>query len=101
MNYVIDADAIFAFKDNLNLLKRRKIILTPHFGEFSVLTGNSIEEVTNNFYELSVNFAAEYGVTLVLKNSPTVITNGRGILTLIQPAGKILPLPERATFCQE
>lgn len=76
LNYVIDADAISAFKGNLNLLKNKKIIMTPHLGEFSNLLGKDNEEVKNNFYELSKNFVKEYKITLVLKNSPTVITNG-------------------------
>lgn len=77
-NYVIDADGIFAFKDNLEILKRRKnkIILTPHYGEFSLLTGYSNKEITENFYELSKEFAKLYNVILVLKNAPSVITDG-------------------------
>lgn len=77
-NYVIDADGLFAFKDNLDLLKRSqsKIILTPHTGEFSNMLNLSSDEVVNNFYELSKNFAKEYNVILVLKGSPTIITDG-------------------------
>lgn len=86
LNYVIDADGIFAFKDNLNLLRKRKIILTPHAGEFSGLIGKSSEEVINNFYELSTDFAKEYGTVLVLKNAPTIITNGKEFY--INPTGK-------------
>ncbi len=77
LHFVIDADAISAFKGNLNLLKKRKIILTPHFGEFSNLTGKSADEIKNNFYELAKAFAREYNIILVLKNSPTIITNGK------------------------
>lgn len=77
-NYVIDADGLFAFKDNLELLKKSqsKIILTPHTGEFANMLNLSSDEVVNNFYELSRNFAKEYNVILVLKGSPTIITDG-------------------------
>lgn len=77
-NYVIDADGLFALKDNLDLLKRSssKIILTPHTGEFANMLNISSDEVINNFYELSRNFAKEYNVILVLKGSPTIITDG-------------------------
>ena len=38
-NFVIDADGIFAFKNNLDLLNKEmsSIVLTPHFGEFANL----------------------------------------------------------------
>ncbi|MDQ3020832.1 MAG: NAD(P)H-hydrate dehydratase [Bacteroidota bacterium] len=86
LNFVIDADAISAFKGKLNYLKKRKIILTPHLGEFSNLTGRKTEEVKSNFYELSKNFAKEYKVILVLKNSPTIITDGENFF--INSTGK-------------
>lgn len=77
-NYIIDADGIFAFKDNLEILKKRKskIILTPHYGEFSLLTGIKLQDITKNFYEISKEFALKYNVILALKNSPTIITDG-------------------------
>jgi ADP-dependent NAD(P)H-hydrate dehydratase / NAD(P)H-hydrate epimerase len=76
LNFVIDADAISAFRNNLNLFKKRKIILTPHAGEFANLIGKKPEEIKNNFYEIAKNFAKEYKVILVLKNSPSIITDG-------------------------
>lgn len=76
LNFVIDADAISAFKGNMNIMKRRKIIITPHLGEFANLTGKNPEDVRNNFYELAKDFAKEYRLILVLKNSPTIITDG-------------------------
>lgn len=76
LNYVIDADGIAAFKGNLNLLKGKKIILTPHLGEFANLIGKRDSDVKSNFYEIAKKFAKEFGVVLALKNSPTIITNG-------------------------
>ena len=78
LNYIIDADAISAFKGNLRLLKNKKIILTPHAGEFANLIEKSTDEVISNFYELAKGFAKEYKIILVLKNSPTIITDGDG-----------------------
>ncbi|HEX2787911.1 MAG TPA: NAD(P)H-hydrate dehydratase [Ignavibacteria bacterium] len=77
-NYIIDADGIFAFKDNLELLKNSisKIILTPHTGEFANLLNLTSQDVVNDFYNLSKNFAKEYNVILVLKGAPTIITDG-------------------------
>jgi hydroxyethylthiazole kinase-like uncharacterized protein yjeF len=75
---VLDADGIFAFKDNLEIFKKKKceLIITPHYGEFSNLTGIKPEEIKNNIYEVSVEFAKKYNLTLVLKNSPTIVTDG-------------------------
>ncbi|MBL7129213.1 MAG: NAD(P)H-hydrate dehydratase [Ignavibacteria bacterium] len=77
-NFVIDADGIFAFKGHLDLLKKKKrnIILTPHYGEFSNLTGLNLSEIKQNFHTIAREFAAEYNVILGLKNSPTIITDG-------------------------
>jgi ADP-dependent NAD(P)H-hydrate dehydratase / NAD(P)H-hydrate epimerase len=77
---VIDADAIFAFKGYTDLLKKsgRKIIITPHYGEFSNLTGIKTEDIKNNIYDISIEFARKYNIILALKNSPTIITDGEG-----------------------
>lgn len=81
-NFVLDADGIFAFKGHLDLLKKEScnIILTPHFGEFANLLDISVEELKNDFINISRNFAKDYNVILVLKNSPTIITDGKDIL---------------------
>jgi NAD(P)H-hydrate epimerase len=87
-NYVIDADALFALKNNLDVLKKNKgkIILTPHYGEFSNLIGLSIPEIKKNLINISKSFAKKYGIILVLKNSPTIVTNGE--YTFINSSGK-------------
>lgn len=77
-NFVIDADAISAFRNDLKLLKGKRIILTPHLGEFARLTGNTTDFIRDNFYELSSEFVRKHKVTLVLKNSPTVIADESG-----------------------
>jgi len=75
---VLDADGIFAFKENPELLKNRKcpLIITPHYGEFANITGLKTDEIKKNLFESAVNFAKDYNLVLVLKNSPTVITDG-------------------------
>ena len=78
-NFIIDADGIFAFKGHLDCLKKEKcsVILTPHFGEFANLLGISSDELKKDFYNIAKEFALKYNVILILKNSPTVITNGK------------------------
>jgi len=75
---VLDADGIFAFKENSELLKNRKcpLIITPHYGEFANITGLKTDEIKRNLFEYAVKFAKNYNLVLVLKNSPTVITDG-------------------------
>jgi ADP-dependent NAD(P)H-hydrate dehydratase / NAD(P)H-hydrate epimerase len=78
-NYVIDADGLYALNGHTDLIKNSSsnIILTPHFGEFASLLNIPVEELKKDFYTIAKDFAAEYSVTLVLKNAPTVITDGK------------------------
>jgi ADP-dependent NAD(P)H-hydrate dehydratase / NAD(P)H-hydrate epimerase len=78
-NFVIDADGIYAFKGYLDSLKKEmhSIILTPHFGEFANLLEISLDDLKKDFYNISKEFASNYNVTLILKNAPTVITDGK------------------------
>lgn len=72
---VIDADGLNALVGNLDLLKKRRsknIILTPHRGEFSRLTGISSKEIEKDKYSIAANFAKKYNLTLVLKGAPTI-----------------------------
>jgi ADP-dependent NAD(P)H-hydrate dehydratase / NAD(P)H-hydrate epimerase len=73
-NFIIDADAIFALKGHLDILRKEdcKIILTPHMGEFANLLDIETEVLRNDFIKRGQDFALKYNVTLVLKNSPSV-----------------------------
>ena len=75
---VLDADGLNAVSMNIDILKGRKgeTILTPHEGEMSLLCGKSVEEIRVNREKTAVDFAKEYGVTLILKGKNTVVTNG-------------------------
>jgi ADP-dependent NAD(P)H-hydrate dehydratase / NAD(P)H-hydrate epimerase len=77
-NFVIDADALYAIKEKLDVLKLNpgKTILTPHYGEFSNLTGLSVDEIRKDLVNVSKSFARKYKIILVLKNAPTIITDG-------------------------
>ncbi len=77
---VIDADGLNAIADQSGILAgtTAEIILTPHHGEFSRLTGFSIEDIAKNRIEMARNYAGENKVTLVLKGSPTVIASKEG-----------------------
>lgn len=77
---LIDADALFALVDHLEILKKIKApcILTPHSGEFSRLIGISSKEIEKNKVELARDFARTYNCTLVLKGAPTITATTDG-----------------------
>jgi len=71
---VIDADALNAMAEDKGLLGAASapLVLTPHPGEMSRLTGLSPEEIQGGRVEVACSYAREWGVTLVLKGTPTV-----------------------------
>lgn len=79
---VIDADGLNCIAQDVSVLKNRKAptILTPHMKEFSRLTGKTIPEIKANRFSLAAEFARQYGVTVVLKDSNTVIAAPDGRL---------------------
>jgi len=83
---VIDADGLNAISDP-SIFKRsgKDIILTPHPGEFSRLSGKKIDDIQRDRIGNADLFASKYGVTIVLKGAYTVIS-GKG-KTYINPTG--------------
>jgi len=77
---IIDADGINALCNNIDVLReaRAPLILTPHPGEMSRLTGVSVAEIQKNRAEIAEDFAKTYGVTLVLKGANTVVAEPGG-----------------------
>lgn len=71
---VVDADALTALGGHTEILAgcKASLILTPHPGEMSALTGLSIEEVEKNRIELAGTCAEKWQCVLVLKGAPTV-----------------------------
>ncbi|HCI28593.1 MAG TPA: NAD(P)H-hydrate dehydratase [Fervidobacterium sp.] len=82
---IIDADGIniLAKTPHLKDLLREKsssktIILTPHPGEFSRLTGKPIKEIKQNYQEVK-SFSQQYMVITSLKDATTIISDGETI----------------------
>jgi hydroxyethylthiazole kinase-like uncharacterized protein yjeF len=77
---IIDADGLNSLAAfGLDVLKeaRGQVILTPHLGEFSRLSGKSLAEIKDDPLKAGVEFAAAYRVLLILKSASTVITDGK------------------------
>lgn len=68
LSLLVDAGGITALSRDLRLLSdaRASVLLTPHPGEFSRLTGLPVERVTAEPVPLAEAFAAEYGCTILL-----------------------------------
>ncbi len=78
---VVDADAATFFAGNhLDRLRKcpGELILTPHWGEFSRISGVSVGDLTENRLDIAQQFAGEHQVTLVLKGAPTIIASQAG-----------------------
>lgn len=85
---ILDADGINAVSRNINILKERncEVVLTPHPGEMSRLTGKTIAQIQAERVSTAVAFAKKYGVTVVLKGAGTVIAFPDGTFH-INPTG--------------
>ena len=86
---VLDADGLIAISNDVSLLKQcsytlgkkgHAVVVTPHLGEFSALTGKSIGDLNKDPIGYASAFAKEYNVYVVLKGQPTILAN---------PAGKV------------
>ncbi|MBC2579564.1 NAD(P)H-hydrate dehydratase [Clostridium sp. DJ247] len=79
---VIDADGINVLKDRIDVLKNKssEVIITPHPGEMSRITGLSLDYIKNHRIEVAKNFAKENQVTVLLKGYNTIITDGNRVI---------------------
>ena len=76
---VIDADGLntLARMDRAILRESRcRVILTPHMGEMSRLTGKSVAEITADPIAAAETLARESGACVLLKGACTVVTDG-------------------------
>lgn len=88
---VLDADALNVLGEEKQkvILKRSRqqpVILTPHPGEFSRLTGTSIPEIKKDRMGISKSFAEEFNVYVILKGHHTLIANPGGEI-YVNPTG--------------
>ncbi len=77
---VIDADALFAVSENLDILHsvKKHAIITPHAGEMSRLTNLSVNEILSDTIQTAVDFAKEFEVVTVLKDARTIVADPSG-----------------------
>lgn len=85
---VVDGDGLFHLQ---SFLKRRKgvAVLTPHLGEFARLAGVDKGTLQKDRIALAKEFAARYGVILVLKDAATLVTDGVRSAVLSRPCSAL------------
>jgi NAD(P)H-hydrate epimerase len=72
---VLDADGLNAFEGHTQLLdgRKRPLVLTPHPGEMSRLTGMPIKAIQADRLNAARTFARDHHLVLVLKGDRTII----------------------------
>lgn len=77
---IIDADGINILSEHIYLLKNASctVLLTPHPGEMSRLTGRSVKDINADRERTAAEFAYKNGVFLLLKGANTVVASPSG-----------------------
>lgn len=88
INMVVDADALNAFEGAAEQLqgRGRTLVITPHPGEMSRLTGLSIPEIQANRLEVARKFSRDHELIVVLKGHRTLIASPDGTVW-VNPTG--------------
>lgn len=73
---VLDADALNIIAEDTGLLLRphTDLIVTPHLGEMSRLTGDRVSFIQTRLTETAEEFARQYNVVCVLKDEHSVVS---------------------------
>jgi len=78
---IIDADGLNALAGHTEIIKdcEEPLVLTPHPGEFKNLTGREVPDDYQEKADLVREIAAEYSAVVVLKGSPTIVADTKGL----------------------
>ena len=72
----LSLDASALIPDVLPLLENKNVVVTPHAGEFKRLFGQTVHSSKNERIKLVEKNAKKHGITVLLKGSTDVISNG-------------------------
>jgi hydroxyethylthiazole kinase-like uncharacterized protein yjeF len=81
---VADASALFHLAKHLDLLRGKRVVLTPHAGEFARLSGQGTVPPDERLARLRT-FVAEHDVTTLLKGRSTLIADRHAVY--VNPTG--------------
>lgn len=79
---VLDADALNTIAKYPELLERRradKVVLTPHPGEFSRISGLDVSVILACPARVAAEYAAAHSLTVLLKGADTFVTDGKRV----------------------
>jgi len=77
---IIDADAIHAIAEKLDIISGKPFLLTPHDYEFFVLTGEKVDNLSNTQKQKIIKEKASHlGVTILLKGEIDIISDGKKV----------------------
>lgn len=79
---LFDADAFKALATETSLLNNMPWVMTPHAGEFKILTGQTLPADVNGRINLVRKAAQELGCTILLKGHVDIIASAQGELKL-------------------
>ena len=81
---VIDADGLYALRGLKHLLRQTKatVLITPHVGEMSGLTGLTTSQIKEKLTETASGFAEEYGIWVLLKDHVSAVASPDGNVRL-------------------
>ena len=85
---VVDADGLNALAATPEWWQRARgpLVVTPHLGEMSRLTGVPVAKLEQTRLDAAADAAARWGVTVLLKGAPTVVAAPDGRVT-VNPSG--------------
>lgn len=86
---IVDADGINAVACDINMLREAEapVLITPHPGEMSRLTGKSISDIEADRVKTACDFAREYNINVLLKGASTVIVSSGGEKIYVNTTG--------------
>lgn len=89
---VVDADALRWLSGQPNWIQNTslKLVLTPHVGEMSALSGLSAEEIQQKREKVAAEFAKVWGQVVVLKGAFTVVAAPSGQIAIVPVANSAL-----------
>ncbi len=89
---ILDAAALRLLAHNMYILRFAKapVVLTPHIGEFSAITGLPVSVIRDQKIKTASEFAKDYRVIVVLKGANTVAAFPNGDLYINQTGNPAL-----------
>ena len=78
---ILDADGLFPFKNNYKILNERKfpLVITPHFGELSSITGIETKIIESDFPEIMTSTMQCFNHTALVKQVPSCTFNKKNV----------------------